>query len=165
MVDGVPDSLAELYSARFDWTAAIVIGATRRDEAFALDCVQDAWLRVARSPALCGSAPALDAWLRRVVLSAALDRLRSDAARVLREAKAAALDSSLRSLDTARAALDSALDQCDQEERGLLLMRFRAGMTVKQIAAACGLGSAAIDSRLRRLLAWMRESIAKEGSP
>jgi len=164
LVHGDAASLAELYSARFEWTVALVIGATRRDESFALDCVQDAWLRVARAPVCCEGARALDAWLRRVALSAALDRLRSDAARRWRESRAMLDEAtdSLRSIDSVRAALDAALDQCACEERGLLFMRFRAGMTVRQIAAACGLGDASVDSRLRRLISSLRQSMERE---
>ncbi len=157
-------ALAELYDARFEWMVSLIQACTRRDEAFALDCVQDAWLRIARAPARFDGAAALDAWLRRVALSAALDRLRSEASRRLRESKAAAaeLRGSLRSIDSVRAALDSALDQCASEEHGLLFMRFRAGMSVRQIAAACGLGAAAVDSRLRRVLASLREAMERE---
>ncbi|MBX3355813.1 MAG: sigma-70 family RNA polymerase sigma factor [Phycisphaeraceae bacterium] len=164
MLAGTPSALADLYGARFDWMVSFISSTTRRDEAFALDCVQDAWLRIAGAPASCESAASLDAWLRRVALSAALDRLRSDASRRLRESRAAVteLRDSLRTIESVRAALDSAMDQCAPDERGLLLMRFRAGMTVRQIAAACGLGAAAIESRLRRTIASMREAIDQE---
>jgi len=164
LMAGDPTALAELYETRFEWMVELVVRGTRRDESFALDCVQDAWMRVARAPVRVDSVAALDAWLRRVALSAALDRIRCDASRVLREARVAAVevDASIQSIEAARAALHTALAQCAGEERSLLLMRFRAGMTVRQIAAACGLGAASVDSKLRRLLASLRASMERE---
>jgi len=173
LVRGDTAALGRLYDSRFDWMLAMLMHATRRDESFALDCAQDAWIRVARSPVECAGTAALDAWLRRVALSAALDRLRSDAARRLREMEAAArasahtafvadLEQSLQSIDSVREALASALERCGEDERGLLLMRFRAGMTLGQIAAACGVGAAAVDSRIRRTLESLRGALTEK---
>jgi len=161
-------ALASLYELRFEWMLTLLRRSTRRDESFAMDCAQDAWMRVARAPARCTSAAALDAWLRRVALSAALDRLRSDAARRVREAEAArvsdgvrapsALADALASIESVRDALERAMARCSPDDRGLLVMRFRAEMTLGQIGAACGLGAAAVDSRLRRLIGALKES-------
>lgn len=169
---GDPAALATLYELRFDWMISLLQRSTRRDESFAMDCAQDAWMRVARTPARCASAVALDAWLRRVALSAALDRLRSDAARRVREAEAvrvsdgvrspSALAHALESIESVRDALDRAMMRSSPDDRGMLLMRFRAGMTLGQIGAACGLGAAAVDSRLRRLLAAMKDEHATQ---
>lgn len=168
---GDPTALAELYETRFDWMLDLVMRTTRRDESFALDCAQDAWMRVARGPVRCASAASLDAWLRRVALTAALDRVRSDAARRAREFEVGdrarrqtaefvdEVEGTLESIDSVKEALSLALERCGSDDRALLLMRFRAGMTLGQIAAACGLGAAAVDSRLRRLLASMRETL------
>lgn len=167
LVKGDPAALAELYEARFDWMLAMLMRLTRRDESFTLDCVQDAWLRIARAPLRVPCVGALDAWLRRVAVSAALDRLRSDAARRLRERRVAHTEvrSTLQSIESLRAALLAAVEQSDGEARGLLLMRFRAGMTLAQIAAACGIGAAAVDSRLRRLLGSLQDALKEEQSP
>lgn len=161
IVQGDSAALASLYEARFDWMLILIQRTTRRDESFALDCVQDAWLRIARSPVRCANAAALDGWLRRVALSAALDRVRSDAARRMREVTAASeIRSALAAIESLQGELRAALAQCSTDDRGLLLMRYRAGMTLAQIGAACGLGAAAVDSRLRRLLISLRSTIA-----
>ena len=68
------------------------------------DVAQDAWLRVARGPRRCPDVASLDAWLRRVVRSAAIDLLRSELACRLREERAA-LD---RSREVGRGSLASA---------------------------------------------------------
>jgi RNA polymerase sigma factor (sigma-70 family) len=161
MVQGDSAALALLYEARFDWMLMLIQRSTRRDESFALDCVQDAWLRIARSPVACDSVAALDGWLRRVALSSALDRVRSDAARRVREMTARSeVRSTIASIEALRSELRAAMEACASDDRGLLLMRYRAGMTIAQIGAACGLGSAAIDSRLRRLLSSLRSELA-----
>jgi DNA-directed RNA polymerase specialized sigma24 family protein len=49
------------------------------------DASQEAWIRVARQPRRCPSVASLDAWLRRVVRSAAIDLLRSELSRRARE--------------------------------------------------------------------------------
>lgn len=175
IVDGDAMALASLYDARFEWMRRVLERATKRDEPFVLDCVQDAWLRVAQRPVRCSSAASLDAWLRRVALSAALDRVRADASRrwrevaVARERPDAAPDSNrsraeslarqVESIDSVRTALHHALDSVDARDHALLVMRFRAGMTLSQIAAACGLGAAAVDSRLRRAMHRLKEAI------
>lgn len=156
---GDADALAALYESRFDWMVGLLARVTRRDDSFVLDCAQDAWIRIASRPVPCPDAARLDAWLRRVALSCALDRLRSDASRVLRERSSAlpeAIEASIEGIESAQRALASA----DAESTGLLLMRYRAGMTVRQIGRAIGLGPAAAESRLRRALERVRSEQA-----
>jgi RNA polymerase sigma factor (sigma-70 family) len=161
---GRRDALAELFERRFDGLVALVSARTRRDCDFALDCVQDAFVRVAeRLPPLAGAA-ALDAWLARAALRAAVDRLRAEAARARRERAAgvpahapAPAPSDLHALDDELAALDAALDD---EQRALLRLRHAMGLTVRQIARHLGLGEDAVESRLRRALRAARDAAA-----
>ena len=55
---------------------------TRRDIDFALDVVQDALVRLIDRPPAVGCEAHLAAWMRRVMFSCAIDRIRSDARRV-----------------------------------------------------------------------------------
>jgi RNA polymerase sigma factor (sigma-70 family) len=48
------------------------------------------------------------------------------------------------------------LERLAADERALLDLRFRAGMTLAQMAGAVGIGPAAADSRLRRTLERLR---------
>jgi RNA polymerase sigma factor (sigma-70 family) len=156
---GSRDALGELFARRFDRLVALVSARTRRDESFALDCVQDAFLRVAESLPPLVSAAALDAWLAKAALSAAIDRLRSDAGRLRRESRPSSsrdespVDHEI-SLADEIASLDAHLDD---EQRLLMRLRHAAGMTIRQIARHLGLGEAATESRLRRAIDAARE--------
>lgn len=120
------------------------------------DVAQDAWLRVARGPRRCPDAASLDAWLRRVVRSAAIDLLRSELARRAREERAAmerpeAVDflSDVELLEQVRRDA-AALGGISADERAALELRARADATLAQLARWLGIGPAAVDSRLRR---------------
>lgn len=126
----------------------------RRD--LADDAVQETWLRVARAPRPCPDVARLDAWLRRVVASAAIDLLRGELARRARERRVAgsrpeavtfledfALLEEIRH-DAAR------LVGLTDDERSLFELRIRTGATVERIAGWLGVGRSAVDSTLRR---------------
>lgn len=152
---GSREALASLYERRFDFLYRVARDTTRLDESFALDCVQDAMLRVARClPRLEGVA-ALDAWLRRAILSAAVDRVRSERARARRERRVAGGEPT-EPLDRAHDALQAALVDLDADERDLLRLRFERGLTLVELARHLHLAPKAIDSRIRRLLARLR---------
>jgi RNA polymerase sigma factor (sigma-70 family) len=138
----------------------------RRD--LAPDAAQETWLRVARAPRCCESISRLDAWLQRIVASAAVDLLRSELARRVREDRLAA------SRNEASAFVDDVelleamgremrrLDGLDGEERALLELRTRTGATLAQLGAMLGVGRAAVDSRLRRAAESARRVLTAE---
>jgi RNA polymerase sigma factor (sigma-70 family) len=151
---GSRESLGSLYEAKFDLLYRTVRSFTRRDESFALDCVQDAMIRVATTMRRIETIATLDAWLRRVVLSAALDQLRRERAMRDRE-----LTRSLGSEEqhiAPIADIEREIARLDAGDRGLLRLRFAGGLTLRQIAEHLGLSSNAVDSRLRRLLTRLR---------
>ncbi len=120
------------------------------------DVAQDAWLRVARGPRRCPDVASLDAWLRRVVRSAAIDLLRSELACRLREERAAmdrpeAVDfiQDFELLEQIRRDV-AAIGGISDDERAVLELRARADATLAQLARWLGIGQAAVDSRLRR---------------
>ena len=126
----------------------------RRD--LADDVAQEAWLRIARRPCRCESVASLDAWLRRVVRSAAIDLLRSELARRVRERRVAedrhesvaflADHDLLEEIRREAAAIAGLTDH----ERSIFELKIRADATITQLAAMLGLGRAAVDSTLRR---------------
>ncbi len=149
---GSRDALGELFARRFDRLLGLVRRRVRCDENLALDCVQDAFVRIAESLPPLVSLAALDSWIAKAALSAALDRIRSDASRFRRESDLARTQVPERAdlaaeLSDEIASLESRLDD---EQRLLLRLRFAVGMTVRQIARHLGLGEAATESRIRR---------------
>ncbi|MFO0962238.1 MAG: sigma-70 family RNA polymerase sigma factor [Phycisphaerales bacterium] len=156
VVSGDREAYAQLFRLRCDFVEECAARALRHRRDLAPDAAQEAWIRVARAPVRCPCAAALDAWLRRVATTAAIDLLRSELARRVREQRVArtrgeacAFVDDAGALAQARAELE-ALAQLAPGDRALLELRARAGGTVSQLAAALGIGAAAIDSRLRR---------------
>ncbi len=126
----------------------------RRD--LAEDAAQEAWMRVARGPRACRDGASLDAWLRRVVRSAAIDLLRSELSRRAREQRVAAgrpeavaFLEDLELLEEIRRDL-ALIGGISDDERAALELRARAGATLSQLGLLLGIGPAAVDSRLRR---------------
>jgi RNA polymerase sigma factor (sigma-70 family) len=130
---------------------------------FCLDVIQEAMMRVIRSVRPMDSEAALWSWLRAVIRSCALDRLRREAQRRKREragetaAPAAAPDDLAERL----AWLRRELAEMNEREAALLTMRHRFGWTLRQVSDAVGLNPGAVDGRLRRTLQTLRRR-AKE---
>lgn len=166
MVAGHRHALAELFALRCAFVEREAGRALGHRADLVPDAAQDAWLRVACKPTPCEGAAPLDAWLRRVAVSAAIDMLRADLARRAREhrvartrSEASAFAADAAQLDAARAVLQS----LPAEDRAVLELRARTGATLAQLAKSIGLGPAALDSRLRRAAERARQ--AAKGAP
>lgn len=126
----------------------------RRD--LADDVAQDAWLRVARCPRACPGIASLDAWLRSIVRSAAVDLLRSELARTAREREAAmSRDEAVAFLQDLEMLEEVRRETADiaglsAEDRSIFELQVRTGATMERLAGWLGIGRAALDSRLRR---------------
>lgn len=155
---GSRDALGVLYLARYEQLFRIVQAKTKRDDAFAIDAVHDAWLRVARSLPVTPTLEALDRWLARAAISAALDRLRSETSRRRREEMERparnATDQEL--ID----AMLSELQHLNQADRSLIELRFRRGLSLESLARALDVGAKAAEIRLRRALGRLRDRMA-----
>lgn len=142
-----------LFVRRCDFVEAEALHCLGRRRDLADDVAQETWMRVARGPRRCPKVASLDAWLRRIVRSAAIDMLRSELARRCRERRVA------RRHDEAAEYLKDfeLLEQIRHdasrllpEDRSLLELVARTDATVASIAGWLGIGRAAADSRLRR---------------
>lgn len=156
VVRGDRDAYTRLFTLRCSLVEREATRRLGRRSDLAADAAQEAWIRIARAPRRCPDARSLDGWLRRVVRSAALDLLRSELARRLREERIAAsrreaqaFVADVELLESLRVDLAS-LDGLSDAERSLVELRARTGATLTQLAAMLGLGRAAVDSRLRR---------------
>ena len=161
IANGSREALASLYEQRFALLFRTAKERTARDESFALDCVQDAMLRVANSLPHINRIVKLDAWLRRTVLSAALDRLRGERSRLRREEVVASSNTEVREFESESTgvlilAIEDELLELSADDQSLLSLRFRRGLTIAQLAQHLGLAPKAIDSRIRRLLGLLR---------
>lgn len=156
VVAGDADAYEALFRHRCGLVEAAAAHRLGRRHDLAEDVAQETWIRVARAPRACPGAASLDAWLRMVVRSAAIDLLRSELSRRARELtaalsrpEAAGFIADIELLEQIRTDA-SCIDGLTAEDRALLELRARADATLAQIAALLGIGAKALDSRLRR---------------
>ncbi len=162
---GDTNAFARLYRQYFDWMYAEARRATGQGEAFCLDVVQDAMLRLMRSIKPFDSEPQLRAWMRSVVRSSALDRLRTDARRRRREQRSGweqPGQGSVEDRDERLPWLRAAMAALPSTGAELLFYRFAQGLTLRELGAARGLSPSAVDGRIRRLLAALRQSARED---
>ena len=163
--NGSHDALAEAYD-RF--AGAIVRDVRRwtgRDEAFALDCLQETMVRLAANPPACSSDGELGAWLRVVAIRVARTALVAESRRIRRERahavelRSANVDGSAGELhaEDVEADLDRVLSQLDGDERELLRLRVVQGWSIPAIARWIAMEPRRVESRVRRVLARLRE--------
>jgi len=159
MAAGDADAVAAFYREYFDWMFIQARLATRRDESFCLDVVQDAVLRVMRTIKPVDSEPQIRAWLRLVVQTTAFDLLRGEKRRKAREAASAAPEivctaDNGEQLDW----LAEQLRRLDPQLVKIIQLRFEHRWTLRRIGEMLGVTTGAVDGRLRRALQALRES-------
>jgi RNA polymerase sigma factor (sigma-70 family) len=174
MAAGDQDAVARFYGRYFDWLYAQARRATRRDEAFCLDVVQDAVLRIVRTVRSAKSAGQFHAWMRLVVRTTALDKLRGENSRIRRETAVVAMRASDGGMShddappfddsdlAQRQWLADQIRQCDPRIVQLIELRYEKNWTLRRIATFLGLSVGTIDGRLRRAINDLRLRAMKE---
>ena len=159
MAAGDPSAIERFYRHYFDALHREARRVTRRDEAFCLDVVQEATMRVIRAVRPVDSAAQFAAWLNLVVRTTALDLLRREKRRQAREAVTVPPDAGgLRDADRAEQIhwLRRQIAALDPELVRIIELRFDDRWTLAKIAARFGLSVGTIDGRLRRALTQLR---------
>jgi RNA polymerase sigma factor (sigma-70 family) len=168
---GEERAVERFYRDYFDWLYAQARRASgRRDEAFCLDVVQDAVLRILRTVRAVEAENQFRAWLKLVVQTAACDRLRSERRRQAHEYSAAAVAAgeSGASADEAvghdeqLAWLEAQIARLDPRLVQMIEWRFQQRWTLARIGQKLGLSIGTIDGRLRRALSDLRERAIQE---
>lgn len=152
-------ALEQFYRTWFDKMVAIAVSLTRRDQDFALDLVQDAMVRmIDRTPPLQTEAQ-LAVWVRRTLLSCAIDRIRRESRRSAREhvvgaqARDAHADPRANiSSQEELAWLQSRLAELPPKDRDLLHLRLGHGATLKASGDHAGMTQGAVHGKVRRLV-------------
>ena len=160
IASGDPEAFAEYYRRYFDRMYRRARSTCRRDESFCLDVVQDAMLKAMRRMRPIETEAALGAWTDALVRSCAVDRIRSDLRRRMREETAARRRSETGPAPAGigPAWIEARLEGLDAEQVQLIVRRFRFGWTLQRIGESLGLGAGAVDGRIRRALAALRRS-------
>lgn len=155
---GSREALAEIYDRCAEDIVASMRRITRRDESFALDCLQEMFMRLASNPPVCDTHGSLIAWMRLTALNVARNTLIAETRRVLRE-RSRAHNTRTRGCDPDE--LSAILAQLDSEELELLRLRHIHGLRLRAIAETLGATPRAIESALRRVVARLREGGAR----
>lgn len=161
IASGSSGAFASFYEAWFDRCFRSARHMTGFDEAGCLDVVQDAMLKAATSMPRLHEESQLAAWMNRVMLNAARDRVRSEDRRRRRE-DARAVHAPERASDEDIEELMRTLDRLDEEQKELLHARFSLGWTLQRIAESLGLGAGAVDGRIKRALAQLRDDFDRD---
>lgn len=163
LASGDADAIEHFYRSYFDYLYSLARRATDRDESFCLDVVQESVLRILRSVRPTDDEARFRAWLKLVVQTTAYDLLRAEHRRRTRERSRP---------DPAEPGGQSAASDAEQDRLNWLLrqiaamdpmtariinMRFAERSTLARISAAIGLSIGAIDGRLRRALAELKQ--------
>ena len=153
---GSREALAEIYDRCAEDVVRSVERVTRRDESFALDCLQEMLMRLAAHPPVVDSHAAFMAWMRVAALNVARNMIVSEQRRSRREV-VAAKGHGVRAEEACADSLPTILDQLDEEERALLRLRHVEGMRIRAIAQMIGKTPQAIESAIRRAIGRLRE--------
>lgn len=162
MASGDPDAFARFYELWFDRVYAIARRATGRDEAFCLDVVQESFMKMIAKIKPIDSDAALAVWIKRVTTRTALDMIRAEHRRTAREERKGASieppgEGAADDPGARLAWLESELAQLEREEAEMVLARHRFGWTLKAIGETFGLSPGAVDGRISRIVARLRD--------
>ena len=153
---GEEHAVETFYQRYFDWLYAQARRATRRDESFCLDVIQESLLRIIRTVRAVDDEVRFRAWLRLVVQTTAWDRLRSEKRRQQRELAAVAARSEgscEEPIDAEqREWLKDQIARFDPQIAQMLELRFQERWTLTKIGQLFGLSIGTIDWRLRKAL-------------
>ena len=159
IASGDTEAFGRFYEQWFDHILTEARLASRRDEHFCLDLVQDVMLRIIRSRRVFDHEDSLRRWVRVVVQSCCIDHFRAESRRRRREHahhSSAEQHEVVNEQDERLLWLESQLATLGPDDAKLLDMRFRFGWTLGRIASTLGLSTGAVDGRLNRLLAALR---------
>ncbi len=162
MAAGDPAAVAVFYRRWFPFLLAAARRASGRDEAFCLDVVQEATLRVVRTVRPADTERQLRAWLRLVVQTTALDLLRRDQRRARHEAAAEpAASAAACDCDDRLAWVRAQVARFDPDLARMVEWRYEHGWTLQRIAGRLGLSIGTVDGRLRRAVGELRGRAAE----
>jgi RNA polymerase sigma factor (sigma-70 family) len=166
MAAGEELAIEDFYRCYFDWLYRTARRATGRDEAFCLDVVQEAVLRIVRCVRPIESEGRFRAWLRLVIQTTAYDLMKSEGRRARREAAVA-----VSCVGQSEGVPDSAdrltwlrqqIAAQAPEVARMIDLRFQQSWTLARIGQLLGLSVGTVDGRLRKAVVRLRQLAREE---
>jgi RNA polymerase sigma factor (sigma-70 family) len=150
------------------YTNLVYSAAKRRlgSEMLAQDAARAVFIRLAKNPPSLSREAELTGWLHRTTLHVSIDLWRSEARRRAREEHAVAMQPILdedRSWADIRPCLDEALDELDDSDREIILLRFFNHKSMRELGDALGISDDAAKMRVSRAVARLRDQLGAAG--
>lgn len=162
IASGSTEAFACFYEIWFDECLRSTMHMTGLDESTSLDIVQDTMIKCATKIPRFDETRQLQAWLDRVLVNAARDRIRAESRRRAREADQVRDEMEHLSSEDLES-LDRHLACLDDRQQSVLHLRFTLGWSLRRIGETLGLGGAgSIDGRIRRALDVVRNEYRTE---
>ena len=163
-IAGDSDALAALWTQHCPWIAAVILAVHGNSEQLD-DTLQDVAVAIARDIGTLDSADSLRPWLRSIARNVAVAAIRRES----RQRRLAAHARAAQSNGTVRAAQDNSdaeelaemmrlISGLPEEYREPLLLRSAHAMPIAVIADILSLTPAAVETRLRRARAMLRDA-------
>ncbi len=156
-------ALDVFYARWFDRGVALVKRLTGRDEAFCMDVVQEAFLRVVRKPPSGLVDEGLDRWMVKTLRSAAIDLIRAESRRKVRENRGGHTSDSIQAEAAEQGGLADdiskvrkAFEDIGSDEHVLVWLRLKSEVSLEAAGAAAGMSGDAAHGKLRRLYLRLR---------
>lgn len=162
------DAFAELVNRHLGLVYSAALRRLGGDSHKAADVAQEVFTRLARDARRLSAHTVLTAWLYTTTRNVAVDLVRSEKRRVMRQQEAQAMaeaDSGdpLPDWERIRPQLDSMMDRLDRRDREVILMRYFAAQPFREIGAALRISEDAARMRVDRALEKLRVLLATRG--
>jgi RNA polymerase sigma factor (sigma-70 family) len=122
----------------------------------ACDAVQETWVAVIKGLGRLENPSLFVSWLFRILTNKCIDRIRKKQQEP-RPLEQTAVKSESSEISTETEKLARAVERLPDEHRILIMLRFRQGLQIGQIAAILNIAEGTVKSRLHRALARLRE--------
>jgi len=155
---------AEAFAEIVGRYAGLVYGTCLRilaDADRAADATQETFFQLTKNAGrIRGS---LGAWLHRVAVRQAVDRIRSDSARRKRERMCAAQTEEAQTWHEVSPCVDEALEQLDERTRELLVRHYLEGRSMAELADESGVSRPTVSRQIDSGLARIRAHLKRQG--
>ncbi len=156
-------AFAELVRRYVDFVFSIAFRIVR-ERHLAEDITQNAFLALAENSKKLTALCVLSGWLHRTTRNIALNAVRTDARRRIREQEAVAIITTAEAEATWEEIsphLDTALGELSDSDRDVVLLRFIHGMSAAEIAKTISISEVAAQKRLNRAIERLRNFFKK----